>query len=83
MTEVACTFSEIKEQTPKDLLQNSSVAGVFMDMTATFEHNCLTVTTKGGQEFLVNTRLPLLAVYPLEDGLILKCKFKSDLPNYG
>lgn len=70
---VYCTFSEIKEQTPKDLLTQ-----ITRDMTATFEHNCLTITTKGGQEFLVNTRLPLLAVYPLQDGLIMKCKFKSE-----
>lgn len=35
-------FSEVSEQTPKD------VFGTKMDMIATFEHNCLAVTTKGG-----------------------------------
>jgi len=41
-----------------------------------FDKNCLTITTKGGQEFHINTRLPIIAVYALEDGVIIKCKFK-------
>ncbi len=35
-------FSEINESTPPD------VFGSKINMLATFEHNCLTVTTKGG-----------------------------------
>ena len=70
---IRCNFSEIREQTPKDVLSTCP-----RDMTAILDHNCIIITTRGGQEFLINTRLPLIAVYPLDDGIIIKCKFKSE-----
>ena len=52
------------------------------DMRVSFEGSRLTIVTKGGQEFIQNTKLPILAVYPLEDGLIVKCQFNHDLEHY-
>lgn len=71
-------FSQIEEKTPKsltDVLWRQRNAPI-KDVKAKFENTSLTFTTRGGQEFLVNTTLPILNLFPLEDGLILKCGFK-------
>lgn len=46
-----------------------------LDMVASWDtSNTLTVTTRGGQEYSINTRMALQDVKALEDGLLMKCK---------
>ena len=74
-----CYFSQIEEKTPKgltDVLQRHGNAPI-KDVRAVTDNSSLTITTRGGQEFLVNTTLPILNLFSLEDGLLLKCRFKS------
>jgi hypothetical protein len=42
------------------------------------EEGNLVITTRGGQEFIASTKMPLLDVFPLEDGLLLKCLYKPE-----
>ena len=77
MQTVLCTFSEIQERTPQHLTDELYQVTPIKDMRVTFENSSITVTTVGGQEFMQNISLPIEEVLPLEDGILVKCKFKQ------
>ena len=48
-------------------------------MRCIFKGNQLTVVTRGGLKYVNNTRLNIEDVFPLEDGVLIKAEFNSDL----
>lgn len=84
---VYCTFSGIKEQTPNDE-RASELASSFAerrntsrpkDMRCFYKDTHLTVVTRGGLNYINNLRLEIDAVFPMEDGLLIRVVFNSDL----
>ena len=48
-------------------------------MRCFFKDSKLDVVTSGGQRFVNNIRMPIINVYPLEDGILVKAEFNTDL----
>lgn len=67
---INCTFAEVSEQTLRNHVNESQ-----LDMTCEYTHDegNLTITTRGGQVFHTSTKMPILDVLALEDGLLIKC----------
>ena len=48
-------------------------------MRCIFKGNQIKVVSRGGLEYVNNTRLMIHDVFPLEDGILIKAEFNSDL----
>jgi len=87
---VYCTFSGIKEQTPTD--ENSSNMPSSLserhnmtkakDMRCFYKESHLTIVTRGGLKYVNNLRLEIDEVFPMEDGLLIRAIFNSDLISF-
>lgn len=87
---VYCTFSGIKEQTPTD--ENSSNMPSTLserhnmtktkDMRCFYEKSHLTIVTRGGLKYVNNLRMEIDRVFPMEDGLLIRAIFNSDLISF-
>ena len=51
-------------------------------MRCYYEDCRLKVVTSGGSEFVNNVRHKISAVYPLEDGVLIKAIFNADLYSF-
>ena len=84
---VYCTFSGIKEQTPSDERASEQPSNVTRrggaprpkDMRCFFKDTTLTVVTRGGLKYVNNLRLHIDEVFAMEDGLLIRVIFNSDL----
>ena len=87
---VYCTFSGIKEQTTADeracnmpaRIQDRRKMEQAKDMRCFYKDSRLTVITRGGLKYVNNLRLQIDEVFPLEDGLLIRALFNSDLISF-
>lgn len=87
---VYCTFSGIKEQTPSDERASSMPSSIKerrnqianKDMRCFYKNNQLTVVTRGGLKYVNNLRLEIEEVFPMEEGLLIRAIFNSDLISF-
>ena len=87
---VNCTFSGIREQTTADelscnlpsTLQKRRNQVKVKDMRCFFQGSHLTVITRGGLKYVNNLRLQIDEVFPMEDGLLIRALFNSDLISF-
>ena len=84
---VYCTFSGVKEQTPSDERASEQPSNLTCrggaprpkDMRCFFKDTTLTVVTRGGLKYVNNLRLHIDEVFAMEDGLLIRVIFNSDL----
>jgi len=78
-----CHFGGVKELTPlneEELPFNPNPWAAPKKTMRCFYEDCrLKVIAKGGSEFASNVRHKILAVYPLDDGILIKAVFNADL----
>lgn len=90
MQMVYCTFSGIREQTPKDERASSQPSSLKQirkqtltkDMRCFYSGSRITVVTRGGLKYVNNLRLEIDEVFALEDGLLIRAIFNSDLISF-